>query len=491
VGNDTGIDAGVVLGVSGKLRTIFDEEGTFLAFPLSPQAYEQDELQGLARGETAEDLRRAPEFSRLVNIIPDGPRWPPSDPRFLWTVYEEVLYRTLLAQPSRTPEEEAAFTRAAALLHGVGEDGDVVDSEAMRTYRQLRDAFLVTWEEYRNQEGKAALADDEAKRRWEEVDGPALKAQVDDLRRRWELEGRKDEIEEAQRVERWLGDRSPAATFGRWRAAFDPSLPGMFVKDDAAGGPFVPTTYRPSDALEHPWYSISLSKDDLAKLATEAPEDLRERLGEASTSTIESLSFEYSSVGLLRPWFSSDAFASRAWKFSDGTRFLSDGGDPPSGECPAYVAGLVLARNITATLVSEAVEDDGTLPGPRIGFAHLVRIASTPATVAVAPGGVIVGATGSTPGEATVRDHRSSPSPSGGTVPVMLGRLEAMSFSRVRLPLVVPPSPVLTAPPPVPTDPVAPPPERVAATPEGSVYVLALICRKVPKSPDPDRGLTW
>ena len=59
-----------------------------------------------------------------------------------------------------------------------------------------------------------------------------------------------------------------------------------------------------------------------------------------------SLTFEFSSAAILRPWFVSEALRARFWRFADPGKILSDGGTPPKGTCPAYVTAIIFARKV-------------------------------------------------------------------------------------------------------------------------------------------------
>jgi hypothetical protein len=94
--------------------------------------------------------------------------------------------------------------------------------------------------------------------------------------------------------------------------------------------------------------TFKISAEEVKTLLNEAPAELRARLtADATTSSVNSLSFEFSSAALLRPWFVSDAFRARFWRFGDASKLISDGGTPPSGECPAYATAIVFARRVT------------------------------------------------------------------------------------------------------------------------------------------------
>jgi hypothetical protein len=482
------IDAQVALALAAKATQVFTDEETLLSFPLAPIVYRREALQQMLTAETAEGLTLLGEFSRLVNLLPTGAVWSPVGDRYLWDVYGDVLEDAELASARRTPEDEAEFQRVWSLLHAVGDDGLVTDSAAMIAYRQCRDAWMVAQQEYANRRGTAEASSDPAlQARWA-ADEPVLSAQVQESEHQWQVDGRRAEIEEAQRLERQLTDRSPAATWAAFRKFFDPSTPEIFFASDPTVGRYVPTALRPSDALEGPWARMTLGAAELAALADAAPAELRDRLPPTHSSDVVGVTFEYLSVSVQRPWFTSAVFASRAWRFADQTRMLSDGAAPPQGECPAYVAALVLARNLAVTHRRTAPTERGR-PVRRLnlGFARLDRMARPTRR----PG---------RPGEAVVRDHRTNaPQPSDarrprvsrrtmrvtprpgvrGTIdPAVLARLRRNDFRR-RASSV----PVL----------VAPASARAGAetTDADHVYVLGFICRTLAQCPDPDVALAW
>jgi hypothetical protein len=507
------IDAEVVLALATKAAQVFEQDRTYLSIPLSPVAFRRERLAAMLSGQTAEGLRALGEFSRLVNAIPEGRLWSPLAERYLWDVYGDVLANADLPAASRTPAEEADYQRAFALLHHVGSEGLMTDSPVVTAYRQHRDAWLVALQEYNNQKGKADLSEDESvKAQWRDNDEPALRARVQDCEQRWATEGHRAEVEEAQRVERQLTDRSPAVMWGNYRKLFDPSTPEIFFANDPEGGRYVPSTLRPSNVVDAPWARMSLDRAELASLAAQAPTEVRARFAADGDSTVERLEFEYTSAAISRSWLATDVFASRAWQFTDPAKVLSNGADPPKGSCTAYVAGLVLARNVTVTKTAQGGGGTQTPPTVPIdlGFVRLaVRPVAAEAVVTAQPlvaepliaEPLIARAAGpeTTVLRSVVRDHRVmgsvrrprfEPPSSGGDIgPLELrqDRRVLMALDRLRLsdferlPAIEP------APPEAPE---APPPGSIT-TPSDELYVLGFICKLLPKSPDPDPGLAW
>jgi putative peptidoglycan binding protein len=468
-------DADVVLGVATKATQVFaQDDDTFFSYPLAPLGFRQDDLRGMVSGATAEGRRALAEFSYLVNAIPSGPLWSPLPNGFLWEVYGDVLVSAQLAEATRSQAEEKAYEKAYSYLHDVHSDGSVTDSEAALSYRRYRDAWLVLAEQYKSGAAKAeASSDPEVGRRWREVVEPALREKQGEIERQWTTEGHRAEVEEARRVEEQLSQSSPAEAWARYRKLFDPSTPEIFFATDGDGGRYVPTSFRPSSALDGAWGQINLTREELTALAASAPAALRERLGASVDSGVQSLSFEYSSVAISRSWFSPDVFASRAWRLPDGAKPISEG-DPesPAGRCPAYVAGLVLLRNLRVT------------QGP--------AVATLTAPLSASLGALHVGALRELAPlqmKALVADPSPAAAPADAKAesarlrPELLAALDRGDFERIAIEL-----------PPPATPPEGPPPseaEQGAAPPGDELYVLGFVCKRVPKCPDPAPGLRW
>jgi hypothetical protein len=466
----TAIDAQVVLALATKASQVFVQDDTAFSVPLSPVVYRREDLERMVASDTAEGLRLLAEFSALVNTIGSSPVWSPTGDRYLWDVYTDVLADADLASASLTPDEEADRKRVAELLHA---GGDRTDSPAYLAYRQCRDAWLIAQQEYNNRKGTAESSDDQAVKDAWAVDEPVLLEKLRECERKWAVDGRRTEIEEALRVERRLDERSPEKAWQDYVRLFDPATPNVFFANDTNVGRYVPSSLRPSNAMAVPWARMTLAREELGALADAAPAALRARFPATQDSAVDTLSFEYTSVAVGRPWFCPGALTSRAWRFSDATKILSDGAAEPHGLCPYYVAALVLARSITVTRRAAA---NGGQPAPAVNLGFLLLGQQSVPTVV-----------------REVRDHRILHKPVRPQVvedpgvlhpklaiaPGVLERLHANDFARVLPVAEVVPTP---APEPAPNS---------EATPPDEIYVLGFICKKLAKCPDPDPALKW
>ncbi|WP_350280040.1 LysM peptidoglycan-binding domain-containing protein [Kribbella sp. HUAS MG21] len=460
----TGIDATVVLGMAAKVEQVFAEDGAYHGFPMAPIGITADSLRALATDPLGADAAAAAQFSLLVNEIPDGPLWQPDGDR-LWKVYADVLGAKVDDVP-RTAEQEAAYRSASALLY-VDNGGRLEPSPTMVAYQQYRDAFLAAGQEYNNRRGEAELSADPAvKAKWA-ADEPVLAAAVTDASTAWSVQGKRAEVEKAQRTIADLGSSSPILMWEKYRQLYDPTGSGDPTLTTPDGLSYLPTSILPSNVTDVDWARITVTAAELAQLVAQAPAELRSRLAGGGDSGTEVLTFEYSFVSVSRPWFAPEVFASHAWRFADGSRVLSDGGNPPKGECTAYVSGLVLARNVTVRRRTVG----GTPPDASLGFLPVQDDSA----------GQLAESVVTLRAEATVQPRA-----------LTIDRVRALEVSRPGLRLVPVPAvrrslptregpPIIWKPGPEPV----PNPPVVTTTDPGDVFVLAFQCRRLPKAPDP------
>ncbi|HBP86204.1 MAG TPA: hypothetical protein DD706_00740, partial [Nitrospiraceae bacterium] len=145
------MDSVVQLALMSKAKKVFETEGTFLSFPVTPLAYNKEDLEFFLQ-DTAENLRQSEAnltaFSTLVNLIPNDEAWLPADAHFLWDELDYVLREGTLASSTRTPEEEEVYQEALAYLKVPGEGGLLQDSPRVRVYNHYKDAYFMAEQEF-------------------------------------------------------------------------------------------------------------------------------------------------------------------------------------------------------------------------------------------------------------------------------------------------------------------------------------------------------
>lgn len=330
------MDIATQLALMAKAKKVFGNDQTFLSFPLTPLPFTKQQLNFVEE----KNLENLQKFSLLVNQLPLGEAWSPTEAYYLWDVYSSIL-RANFASSTRTATEEAAYQKAERYLR---EEGTHRDTPFLTAYKQFKDAWIVATENYTAAKSTALAATDPAEQqRWRDVEEPALRAKVDDSLKQWIAEGFKHEVEAAQATKAALGARSPHLTWSEWSSTFNPLIDGITSAIDLSTA--LSTSFSPSNALvDGAWQPFKLTEGEIHALMAEAPAELRSRLG-VNSASIDTLTFEFSSATIQRHWFNSDVFKARFWKFDDG-QLLSDGNTPPSGSCTGYVTAIVFARKL-------------------------------------------------------------------------------------------------------------------------------------------------
>ncbi|MCU0613352.1 MAG: hypothetical protein MUE60_16410, partial [Candidatus Eisenbacteria bacterium] len=266
------------------------------------------------------------------------------------------------------------------------------------------------------------------------------------------------------------------------------------------------SSFCPTNALDDgAWSSAELTGGELRVLKEELPTELGP--GTAGCSGLESVTYEYSTAVVNRPWFAPEAFEARFWRFTDPTVMLSDGRAPASGICPAYATAVVFVRNVRMRRRSGS----GTpLPRPYFigpvrapgGVKAFLRQPHTPGMEAPNPMGarqaLLKRAAARAPGNPLLGRHAAGArvgvtpvtkdGPTGGTVPGVrridasrLRRLQGKGFARRALVMV----PSTSAP----AGDHAP--DAESEPDEGLVHILAFICTRLPLCPNPEPTLQW
>jgi hypothetical protein len=339
-----GMDAFVQLALVEKAKRVFAvEPDVDLCFPLlSPLTFTAAELAALMMPASSADYMAAGDFARMVNFLPRGPVANVSD-RMLWDVYRDVLER---AEVAAGIDGAGASAGDPSILYETAADGSRVESEALRLYRQYRDAWFVAREDYASHKLTGELSDDPAVRQhWTEVEEPELRAVLDAAAADWETLGRRNEVELALQAQHAADMKTPGIRWSEWKQAF---MADIDMISEVVGAEYAPTGLSPRNfADQAEWLNFDLSADEMRSLVDSAPDALKVVLGNSNSGRIERVSFEYRSVALVRPWFRPEALTSRIWRSADPDLVLSDGADPPGGTCPSYPVACVFIRNVT------------------------------------------------------------------------------------------------------------------------------------------------
>jgi hypothetical protein len=530
------MDAAAQLAVMAKAKLVFETPGTFLSFPaLSPLAFRPKDLEfsrALADPSVGAALQ---DFSRAVSRCPGNPIFDVDSDEYLWDHYSAWLNGMSLAESNLSPGDQAAYAAARALLvvsdaNGLDSDGPVVVA-----YKQCRDAYLNAEQAYKAAQLTATASGDAALAKWQTNDEPRLRAAVAAAETVWATNGHQADVEAAQAVVARCEAAMPQKMWTNWRKAYNPDLDN--VTDAASNSSYAPCFFAPANLVDDDWTTLHIAGPEMAALTAAMPKELREVFGDAGSSAISAISFEFRSASTVQPWFNPSMFGARFWKFADGS-VLSDGAASPSGNWPAYIVAVVFVRNIQVTQATA----QGS-PQPPVPIRAMPRFELSPAMLEGLRAQRAVGIppqpsaaahatlqtssfTHSAPKQAVGTPPQRSPPASASFAPRIFARrpVTVASSALQRGPASAPPQlrwsstiyrmPTPTTPPavavsaapaspsaasPVPTSPAlsaagassAASPPTASTSPDDRISILAFICKLLPMAPNPDPSLNW
>lgn len=337
--------------VAAKLHELYDRDDQFVAFTQIPMTGDQLAFATEGFGDIR-NLQAFADFSYLVNQGLDvGPVWEPNG-RLLWEVYGDVL-KQRVANRELTDAEQAELDASTEVLYR--DDG--TPSAIYETYLEFRNAYDDVEDQLNIVEITIESTDSEELRAQKEIERDQLR---DDLKRAnqdWVGLGHKHTVDGALETRDRLTGYGPRTVWRQWEQKFGLSE-GEQNWDALIDRPFRESDFYPRtfyrEGSEGSWNDFTLDESEIGSLldrSTAGIDTLDDAVGtEQFEGDISRLSVQLARVTVGRGWFSPEAFGSRLWKWTRDREPISDGGDPPTGQFPAYVSSLVFARDLTVTL---------------------------------------------------------------------------------------------------------------------------------------------
>ncbi len=148
------------------------------------------------------------------------------------------------------------------------------------------------------------------------------------------------------------------------------------VTDANTNATCVVCDFFPSAVSEEAWMPITLSKAEIAEHAAQSDSDQPVTIiSGVPDANIESVSLEVQVLRIHRPWFWSGLFSNRTWRWTlPSMSPVSNGPNANGGMIPAFVSGVVLARNVVVFGPKPQAQTEGAIR------MHLPLIARTAGT---------------------------------------------------------------------------------------------------------------
>lgn len=288
-------------------------------------------------------IRRWMVLSRLVDAIPERKTLSPAGRRL-----SNVLERTLkVGQPAAgqyLSETEQAVQKAARnVLYTTDSAGLLQDSVKHTLYKQYRDRYYTVEQALRSAGNDPSTINNLLSAE----QYAQLSQDVQQARHDWINLGYRYEIELARNTLSTFALRAPIESWNRWQESFESArLMGL---DNFY---FYPVQLSPSDAARSGWTAEEISANPASMFSVMAGLSGMPKHAQAdgdAQANLQKVTFEYTFARVERHWLDKDAspLVSRLWRSTEiPDASISDGAHPPIGECPTFVTGLILVRNI-------------------------------------------------------------------------------------------------------------------------------------------------
>jgi hypothetical protein len=341
-----------------KLKLLFEDETTFLTFPLG-MSYSAKALNFLSnRSESKlspqEQINYSADFARLTNIIPeDGPLWSPDASIFLWDEFKSIIRQSIFAKDNLSKDEKKILDHAIDYLTDLKKEGDTyiaVDSKYVKKYIKYKNLFDYAKKAYLDEKISVENSTGDLGRKlrddWLKFRESELKDAIAKSEKEWIDKGFRNQVEDCQNVRENLEYK---LYLNNIREVYLNHLEYSEIPDLASGGiTFCSTLFSPQDSFDPKasWSIISMTKEEIESLSKKAPAVLNKLfISEEQDTDFDFINIEYKNVVIIRPWFNISFFKERFWKLPKD-ELVSNGKIPRKGRIPAYVSSMLVIRKI-------------------------------------------------------------------------------------------------------------------------------------------------
>ncbi len=301
-----------------------------------------------------EEINFRGDFARYMNfVIEDTPVWVPDSGHMLWDELMTILNNSIFAESSLSEEENKLLDEAIDFLINIEVSDGMeipVDALAVRRYYEYRQAFESARQTYLNEESTINCASgpegDNLRQQWEAYRKKELFDITEKAKQKWMSLGQKEIVENYQSIKSNLETKKYVA---KYKQAYLKEIELSQILDlNSMGIGFYTTFYSPIDAFDtdFSWNTITLNSEEINELVKNAPVELKEIFwSNNEKSDIIEVWLEYKEVAVLRPWFKPEFFTSKCWKLANNS-LVSDGETPRKGIIPAYITNMIVARRV-------------------------------------------------------------------------------------------------------------------------------------------------
>lgn len=290
--------------------------------------------------------RNRSNFATIVNQVPnDNIIFSTPDTGPLWKIFETIINsNSITARMELSEEEKKKLAEAQQFCQ-----------ENYSNYRSYKNAADQCHLDYNEAKCSLDFASGEEKMKlqaeWDSFREKSLKERIQIAENDLEVLGKKAAVTEALNT---IQNLETKKGIDQLKEEIQIKLGTLFPKGDAsrAGTEYYYTDFSPLGSFDEnspAWSQLVLYSSEIESLCENAPPTLRDLFaGETPIDNLESISFEYAIVSVVREWFSEAFLCSGNWKFAlDTDTLVSDGNVPAKGLIPAYLNKIVCIRKLS------------------------------------------------------------------------------------------------------------------------------------------------
>jgi Carboxypeptidase regulatory-like domain len=296
-------------------------------------------------------LKEQSEFSFTSNSVLRKPNiWSVDSDNLLYNSYKNILENALIIDPDVLTQEETAKLEIAKNVLFDSEGNDSVKYAAYKTYAVRSFELDKRIIDHNALRSAIAPTDTSALERWN-VDFTSLTNQKKELQIEWQVKGFKSAVESSKTVYDTI-IFGKSSFIEKWNDAKNIKLASPNLQTDEFGVEFLVTTCIPNSICDFQspiWKKVTISKPEIAQLTQsfteQVPAAVLQEFGDLQPE-LDSITFEYCIIDIIRPWFDETILNNRYWKLQDNSTVVSSGDDTMSGQIPAYPVKIILSKNI-------------------------------------------------------------------------------------------------------------------------------------------------
>lgn len=353
--------------VAALARSQFGEEDHYLATTVLGSALSEQHLEILSESDPdrlsdPQSARALFEITQLVDCVQDGsPRLvgPARNEGFVSDAFLSIVDAVDFATTPLDVREQARLDQAQAVLY---EEPPFLKTEAYTQFCILRSD--IEQKEIVLLELRRQLDIAEGDKHEQLVqDEEALAATLEGQRELLQALDRQHGFSEAEKIRDRAGRR--VADFPRSVKDSLAVIDLFRITDASSNASHLSCDFFPAGLAEDNWVPLRLTRSEITQSRADSPllsaiQDI-EGLEFVDDGLIESIELELQMLAVQRSWFWPELFENRQWRFSVPSEPVSKGRGSSDGLMPAYVAGLVFARDLVVRATEEA---EGRAPAP-------------------------------------------------------------------------------------------------------------------------------